>query len=140
VEHWYEFESQDTYPAPARSWARFFHNQEKLKSLRVGRNLAESLAGAEAVILAVRHAPYLSLDPDQVVRWAGGPLAVVDCFGILSDQKIRRYMELGCEVKGLGRGQIQRIKEGIRRAKTGVLSGCGTTRRPQARNSRSKRG
>lgn len=61
-----------------------------------------------------RHAPYLQLRPDDVVRWAGGPIAVVDCFGILKDDDIRRYFELGCEVKALGRGHIQRIKEEVR--------------------------
>jgi len=69
------------------------------------------------VILAVRHQPYLSLDPAQVVEWAGGPLAVIDCFGILSDDQIRNYFELGCEVKALGRGHIQRIKEQVRSRK-----------------------
>jgi trigger factor len=52
--------------------------------------------------------------PEDVVKWAGAPLAIVDCFGILSDEKIRRYFELGCEVKALGRGHIQRIKEEVR--------------------------
>ena len=28
VEHWYEFEEQDTYPAPGHSLARFFRNQD----------------------------------------------------------------------------------------------------------------
>ena len=51
---------------------------------------------------------------EQIVHWAGAPLAVVDCFGILTDDKIRRYFELGCEVKALGRGHIQRIKEQVR--------------------------
>ena len=60
------------------------------------------------------HEQYLHLDPAQVVRWAGSPLAVIDCFGILSDDVIRRYFELGCEVKALGRGHIQRIKEQVR--------------------------
>ena len=68
----------------------------------------------EALILAVPHAPYLALEPEDVVAWAGKPIAVVDCFGMLSDAKIRRYFELGCEVKGLGRGHIQRIKEEVR--------------------------
>ena len=39
---------------------------------------------------------------------------MIDCFGILSDDEIRRYFELGCEVKALGRGHIQRIKEQVR--------------------------
>ena len=60
----------------------------------------------------------MDLDPDELVRWAGGPIAVVDCFGILKDADIRRYFELGCEVKALGRGHIQRIKEEVRKEKT----------------------
>jgi UDP-N-acetyl-D-glucosamine dehydrogenase len=45
------------------------------------------------------------------VEQAGGPLAIVDCFAVLSDDTIRRYLALGCEVKGLGRGHVARIKE-----------------------------
>jgi len=117
VDHWYELESQDDYPAPGHSWSRFFRNQEALKDIRVQKDLPAALKGAEAAILAVPHAPYLQLEPDNVVKWAGAPLAVVDCFGILPDDKIRRYFELGCEVKALGRGHIQRIKEEVRKAK-----------------------
>jgi nucleotide sugar dehydrogenase len=115
LEHWYELEKQDTYPARGHSLARFFRNQEGLVNIRVQSDLAGVLAGAQAVILAVPHAPYLELDPDKIVEWAGGPLAVIDCFGILDDERIRRYFELGCEVKALGRGHIQRIKEEARR-------------------------
>ncbi len=49
---------------------------------------------------------------------AGGPIAVVDCFGILTDQQIERYFELGCEVKALGRGHVQRIKDTVRKTQT----------------------
>ncbi|MCP4610949.1 MAG: GDP-mannose dehydrogenase [Planctomycetes bacterium] len=116
LEHWYEVEKQDTYPSPGHSLARFFRNQDDLVNIRVQSDLAASLAGVQAVILAVPHAPYKELDPDKIVEWAGGPLAVIDCFGILDDGRIRRYFELGCEVKGLGRGHIQRIKEEVRKA------------------------
>jgi nucleotide sugar dehydrogenase len=115
VEHWYELEKQDTYPAPGHSLARFFRNQDDLVNIRVQHDLAAALKGAQAIILAVQHAPYLKLDPDKIVQWAGTPLAVIDCFGILDDKKIRRYFELGCEVKALGRGHIQRIKEQVRK-------------------------
>ncbi len=116
VDHWYELESQDTYPAPGHSWSRFFRNQQDLVHVRVQKDLAQALKGIEALILAVRHAPYLKLNPDDVVEWAGGPIAVIDCFGILQDNDIRRYFELGCEVKALGRGHIQRIKEEVRKS------------------------
>lgn len=117
VEHWYELESQDTYPAPGHSWARFFRGQEHLPDVRVQKDLKAALAGAEAVIFAVPHEPYLKVKPEDVVKWAGKPLAVIDCHGILSDEAIARYFELGCEVKALGRGHIQRIKESVRRGK-----------------------
>jgi nucleotide sugar dehydrogenase len=117
VEHWYELEKQDVYPAPGHSLARFFHSQDDLVNIRVQHDLAAVLKGVQAVILAVPHQPYLQLDPQRMVEWAGAPLAVIDCYGILDDQKIRRYFELGCEVKGLGRGHIQRIKEEVRKAK-----------------------
>ena len=116
VEHWWEFEQQDTYPAEGQSKAQFFRNQEKLKEIRIEQNLNKALKGAEAVILAVPHAAYLDLDPDKVVKTVGQPAAIIDCFGILSDDKIRRYFQLGCEVKGLGRGHIQRIKEETRKS------------------------
>jgi len=116
VEHWWEFENQDSYPATGQSKARFFRNQEKLKEIHVENDLNKALKDADAVILAVPHKAYLDLDPDTVVKTIGQPAAIIDCFGILSDDKIRRYFQLGCEVKGLGRGHIQRIKDEIRRA------------------------
>ncbi|MBU1398682.1 MAG: nucleotide sugar dehydrogenase [Proteobacteria bacterium] len=117
VKHWWELEKQDSYPASGHSWARFFRNQENLTELRMSKNLPGALEGSDAVILAVRHKEYLSLVPDDVVKMAGKPLAVIDCFGILNDDDICRYFELGCEVKGLGRGHIQRIKEKVKRRK-----------------------
>jgi len=33
---------------------------------------------------------------------------------ILNDEKIKRYFELGCEVKGLGCGHVKRIKDKVR--------------------------
>ena len=115
VKHWWEFESQDTYPAIGESRARFFRNQEQLRELRMCPTMSEALKGSDAVVLAVRHKEYLELKPDDIVRMAGGSVAVVDCFGILDDGKIQRLFGLGCEVKGLGRGHIQRIKERVRR-------------------------
>ena len=116
LEHWYELENQDVYPAPGHSWSRFFRNQEHLADIGVQNDLAAALKGIEALILAVPHSPYMDLDPNKIIEWAGGPIAVVDCFGILDDGKIRKYFELGCEVKALGRGHIQRIKEEVRNA------------------------
>jgi nucleotide sugar dehydrogenase len=113
--HWWELEKQDNYPAVGASLSRFFRNQDHLKGFKMSPTFQEALEGSEAVVLAVRHEAYMALEPDEVVQLAGGPLAVVDCFGILDDSKIERYFELGCEVKGLGRGHINRIKDTVRK-------------------------
>jgi UDP-N-acetyl-D-glucosamine dehydrogenase len=113
VDHWWEFESQDSYPASGLSWARFFRNQDHLKSLRIQPDLPEALRDCDAVVLAVPHKPYLEIDPDWLLDQVGHSTAIIDCFGILTDDKIRRYFELGCEVKGLGRGHITRIKKSV---------------------------
>ena len=117
VDHWYELEEQDTYPSPNSSWRRFFRNQENLKHTTVEKDLEKSLKGVEAFILAVPHMQYLQLNPDAIVNAAGGPLAIIDAFGILKDDEIRRYFELGCEVKALGRGHLARLKREVRERK-----------------------
>jgi nucleotide sugar dehydrogenase len=120
LDHWWELEAQDSYPRPGQSRARFFHRQGKLADVRVEPDLWKAMRGADAIVLAVRHEPYLGLDPDEVVRAVGKPCAVVDCFCILDDDRIRRYFALGCEVKGMGRGHIQHLKESVRRTRVGV--------------------
>lgn len=113
--HWWEFENQDTYPKKGYSLARFFRNQEKLSNLKIEKNLKSSFKGADVVIFAVRHKHYMDLAPDKVVKMIGNTAAIVDCFGILDDYKIQRYFELGCEVKGLGRGHVRWIKDEVRK-------------------------
>ena len=115
VEHWYEFEKQDIYPAPGQSWSRFFRNQDELKNLQVSKDLSDVINGVEAMILAIPHMQYLNLKPEDIVSWAGNPIAIIDCFGILNDDSIKNYFQMGCEVKALGRGHIQRIKEEVRK-------------------------
>jgi len=111
VDRWWEFEKQGEYPVVGKE--RHFRNQKKLKSLQVQKNLKKTLPGCDALVLAVRHEDYLDLDPQEIVKLAGKPIAIIDCFLILSDDKIKKYLALGCEVKGLGRGHIKRLKEEV---------------------------
>jgi nucleotide sugar dehydrogenase len=111
VDHWHELEHQESYPAAGQSRARFFRNQEEMTDTRVQPDLAAALRGVSAVVLAVRHKQYLALDPAWVVAQVGAPCAIVDCFGILSDEQIVGYLKLGCAVRGLGRGHIDRLKD-----------------------------
>ncbi len=113
VDVWWEFTKQDEYPKNNKSI--FFRNQKKLKDLKVLKDVDESLKDIDVLVLAVRHEEYMDLNPDMILKQAGKPIAVIDCFGILDDNKIRRYLELGCEVKGLGRGHIRRLKEEMKK-------------------------
>jgi UDP-N-acetyl-D-mannosaminuronate dehydrogenase len=115
VDCWFEFENQEEYPDGSKSV--FFRNQKKLKDLRVQKDLNKSLKNIDALVLAVRHAAYLQLDPAKIVKTAGHPIAVIDCFGILDDDRIRHYLALGCDVKGLGRGHIKRLKDEVSKKK-----------------------
>ncbi len=120
VDHWFEFENQEDYPNNSKSV--FFRNQNKLKDLRVQKDLNKSLKNIDALVLAVRHKDYLNLDPAKIVKAAGHPIAVIDCFGILDDDRIRHYLELGCEVKGLGRGHIKRLKDQVSKKKNKTIA------------------
>ena len=113
VKRWWEFEKQGSYPRPGYSMARFFRNQEGLRDVAVHDRLDQALAGVDAIVLAVGHAPYRHLDPDAVIGMTGRPVAVIDGFNLLDDSQIERYFELGCEVKGLGRGHVKRIKDRV---------------------------
>lgn len=113
VDRWYELANQDEYPGHSKKI--FFRNQDKLKDTVVHKDLTKALKEADALVFAVKHREYLDLDPETVVRKAGDALAVIDCFGILDDEKIREYLRLGCEVKGLGRGHIRRLKDDVNR-------------------------
>jgi UDP-N-acetyl-D-glucosamine dehydrogenase len=95
-------------PAPATRWARFFRNQE-LWPTCASEGPGRGAQGRRRRHLAVRHRPTWTSTPTRSSRCRPA-VAVIDCFGILDDAKIRRYFELGCEVKGLGRGHVKRIK------------------------------
>ncbi len=111
LQHWWELETQDTYPAPGHSLARFFKNQDKLQNLKVQHDLKLALKDMDGVIFAVKHQHYLKINPKTLVNQVGKPVAIVDCFGILSDVKIKEYLKLGCVVKGMGRGHIERLNK-----------------------------
>ena len=114
VDVWWEFTKQDEYPDNNRRV--FFRNQKKLKDLIVLKDLDAAFKNIDALVLAVRHEEYLNINPDDVIMNTGQPIAVIDCFGILNDSDILRYLQLGCEVKGLGRGHIRRLKEEVKRS------------------------
>ena len=97
VDHWYEIETLITYPSTGTRWPASSGTSRTSRACAC-RRTAAALQRCRGRGLR-RAAHYLELDPDQVVEWAGSKLAVIDCFGMLDDAKIRRYFELGCELR-----------------------------------------
>jgi UDP-N-acetyl-D-glucosamine dehydrogenase len=113
VESWPELAGEET-SEDVHGYGRLFSRQETLRRLGIEKDMWAAMPGIRALVLAVRHKDYLALDPEAVFEAVGQPFVVIDCFCILDDARIERYFELGCEVKGMGRGHIQRIKEKVR--------------------------
>jgi nucleotide sugar dehydrogenase len=110
VKNWPEFEDQEQ---DSHSKSRFFRNQDGLVNININSELSDSLSGVDAVVLAVPHSDYLQMKPEEVISQVGEACAIIDCFCILNDEEIKKYLELGCDVKGLGRGHIKRIKDSM---------------------------
>lgn len=108
VKSWAEFRDQEEDP---HGKMKFFQNQEKLSQLEVQSDLDAAISGVDALVLAVPHSDYLDLQPSEIVKLSGAPLAVIDCFCILEDIQIKEFFRLGCKVRGLGRGHVGRISE-----------------------------
>ena len=58
--HWSDLENQEAYPPTGQSWGRVFPTEEGLGRFRTEEELAVALRCVAAVVLAVRHAPYLA--------------------------------------------------------------------------------
>lgn len=106
VKSWPEFETQDENEF---TWAKHFKNQKKLKNIKVGKYLEQTLHGMDVLVFAVRHQAYFDLKPEDCIKMAGKPLAVIDAFGVLNDDALKKYLKLGCTVKAMGRGHIKRL-------------------------------
>ncbi len=115
VDHWAEVEEPDLDEVGSHYRIAAFSRQNQLKGFSMQPDMWDAMKGIRAIVLAVRHSAYVGLDPDRVYAAVGRPFAIVDCFCILTDREIRRYLELGCDVKGLGRGHVKRVKELIKK-------------------------
>jgi nucleotide sugar dehydrogenase len=83
----------------------------EVEDAKVDKDLMGSLKGADAVVFAVGHREYKGLDPAAVVKATGKTPAIIDTQNILTDDELKGYLKLGCEVKGVGKGHIPALKE-----------------------------
>lgn len=82
----------------------------ELEEVKVYSKLEDILPGVDVVIFAVGHDEYRKLKPAAVVKLCGTKPLIIDCSNFLSDDKIKEYHKLGCKVKGVGKGHIEKLK------------------------------
>ena len=99
-EEWANVTVHDSY---VEFWA-------EMETEKVHADLDEVLPEADVVIFAVGHTEYKELAPETVVAKTGTKPLIIDCSNFLPDEKIQKYLELGCKVKGIGKGHIELMK------------------------------
>lgn len=98
-ESWAKVVCHDTY---VEFWA-------ELETEEIYNDLNLALSGAEVVIFAVGHSAYMNMEPAELVKMCGTKPLIIDCSNFLSDEKIKQYKKLGCNVKGVGKGHINNL-------------------------------
>jgi UDP-N-acetyl-D-glucosamine dehydrogenase len=78
----------------------------EVDEITVYSKFEDVLPDADVVVFAVGHDAYRNLAPDKLVTMTGKKPLIVDCSNFLSDDTIRQYKQLGCQVKGVGKGHI----------------------------------
>ena len=81
----------------------------EVDEITVYSNLEDVIPEADVIVFAVGHDAYRKLNPDTIVKMNGKQPLIVDCSNFLSDDIIRQYKELGCKVRGVGKGHIENI-------------------------------
>ena len=104
-EYWAIVKVHDPY---VESWAEM-SDPEPIRVYQKDE-IKEALQEAEVVILAVGHSQYKNLAPKELVDMCGTKPLIIDCSNFIPDEKIKKYLELGCEVKGVGKGHIKFLK------------------------------
>ncbi len=78
----------------------------ELEDSQVESELQAVLPRADVVVFAVGHDQYKNLKPAEVLALCGTKPLIVDCSNFLSDETINEYKQLGCQVRGVGKGHI----------------------------------
>lgn len=82
-------------------------------NMKVEKDINVTLLDADIVVFAVGHKVYHNLEPQKIIKACGKSPLIVDCSDFLTDDKIMKYLKLGCEVKGVGKGHIEFLKARI---------------------------
>ncbi|MCK4339811.1 MAG: nucleotide sugar dehydrogenase, partial [Candidatus Cloacimonetes bacterium] len=79
-------------------------------NMKVEKDINVTLLDVDIIVFAVGHKVYHNLEPQKIIKACGKSPLIVDCSDFLTDDKIMKYLKLGCEVKGVGKGHIEFLK------------------------------
>ncbi len=79
----------------------------EMETYDIGKNPYETVKDADVIVFAVGHTQYKNIDPEKLVKNFDKKPLIIDCSNFLSDEKIKKFKELGCIVKGVGKGHIK---------------------------------
>lgn len=82
----------------------------EMENVNIQPDLENAVKDAQIIIFAVGHKEYTSLDPDHLLRMCRYKPLIVDCSNFICNLKIKRYIELGCQVTGVGKGHINYLR------------------------------
>ncbi len=115
----------DTRHSPSKTLVRILNEQEavvkvadpyvqswpEMENIKVHKELKPAVSDADVVVFGVGHSEYKNIEPENLISACGTKPLIIDCSNFLSDEKIKKYLNLGCKVKGVGKGHIESLKE-----------------------------
>ncbi len=113
----------DTRHSPSKTLVEFLNKENALvrchdpyveswaemEEVRVYRDIDDVLPEADVVVFAVGHDEYRKILPRELIEICGTRPLIIDCSNLLDDDTIKKYIALGCKVKGVGKGHISRL-------------------------------
>ncbi len=78
----------------------------ELPNVEIEKNLSASFRKKDVIVFAVKHNEYLNIQPEDIVIVSNPEPIIIDSWNLISDDKIKRYLSLGCKVIGVGKGHI----------------------------------
>ena len=96
-ENWANVKVDDPY---VKYWA-------EMDTYDIGKDPYESSKNADVIVFAVGHKQYKDIDPEKLIKNSDKKPLIIDCSNFLTDEKIKKFLKLGCKVKGVGKGHIK---------------------------------
>ena len=77
--------------------------------VEIKKDLFSSFSMMDVIVFAVKHEDYFNLEPEKVLKISKNSPVIIDTWNLINDNKIKRYLSLGCKVFGVGKGHISSL-------------------------------